>query len=546
MLGIIGEFIGGIGLFVLAMRLMTDGLKTAIAEQLRDVLAKWTSSTAKGIATGAGITAIVQSSSAVTVAVIGFVNAGLMTISQAIGVVFGSNIGTTMTGWLVSLVGFDLKVEAFALPLIGIGTAFWLIKQQSRWGGIGQALLGFGLFFLGLSILKTAFEGIAPSVNLQVVSDYGVLGIILLVGLGSLITVLTQSSSAAIALTLTAASGGVLAVPSAAAMVIGANIGTTSTALFAAIGATPNAKRIALAHVVFNVATGIIALAILPLMLWFIGTAERFLETGGNVTVTLALFHTVFNVLGVLVLAPFSAKLSAWLATRFKTVEEDLARPRFLDKTTLQTPVLALNAAYLELLRAADLAGATAHAALRPTDGAARLISRNLQIITALRSAVDGFATGLGRGRLGEEVSGNLTLVFRIGQILAEIPRLAGDVMRIHGTMERTGLPDLQVQFKDLVDKVVDLVAATDTQDQDFAPQTLKQLLRHVEELYDDVRRNLLLAGTRAELPTELLDELLDELVVLRRLARRVDRLAIRLDSLKQVVELNGSDTSTS
>lgn len=537
MLGLVGEFIGGLGIFVLAMRLMTDGLRAAVGENLRDILATWTSTTSRGILTGACITALVQSSSAVTVAVIGFVNAGLLSIANAMGIVFGANIGTTMTGWLVSLVGFNLNVEAFALPLIGIGTALWLIKQHSRAGGIGQAVLGFGLFFLGLSILKTAFEATAPSVNLQFIADYGALGVVLLVGIGSMITVLTQSSSAAVALTLTAASGGILSVPSAAAMVIGANIGTTSTAIFASIGATSNAKRIALGHILFNLITGAVALGVLPLMLWFISRAEQFLEVGGNVAVTLALFHTAFNVLGVLILTPFRARLSGWLVTRFRTAEEDISRPRFLDKSVVQTPVLALNAAYQELLRAAELGRSAALAALRPSAGSTQLISRNIHIIDLLRRAIDDFVKQLGRGRLSEEVANNLALAFRTGQTLAEVPRLASEALHIHQGMQKTRLTELLTQFNSLVEETTALVAASDSQGDDFSLHALKESLKQVEDRHDSIRRGLLLAGARTELPTDLLDQLLDDLIVLRRLARRLARLAARLDALRQAVE---------
>ncbi len=246
---IIGQLAGGIGLFLLAMKFITDGLKLAAGNALRTLLGRWTQTPIKGIGAGCLLTAIVQSSSAVTVATIGFVNAGLLTLFQAVGVIYGANIGTTMTAWLVAVLGFNIKVELFALPMIGIGIPLWFLASQSRQGGFGQVLSGFGLFFIGIDTLKHAFQSISSSFNLSMVSDFGVLGVLLLVGIGFLLTVLTQSSSAAIAMTLTAASGGVLALPSAAAMVIGSNLGTTSTAFFAAIGATPNAKCVAAAHV---------------------------------------------------------------------------------------------------------------------------------------------------------------------------------------------------------------------------------------------------------------------------------------------------------
>ena len=170
--------IGGLGLFLLAVGMITDGLKLAAGNALRDILARSTRTPAKGILTGIGITAIVQSSSAVTVATIGFVNAGLLSLYQALGVVYGANIGTTMTGWLVAVIGFKIKIEAFALPMIGIGMMLRLLKGGSRWGSVGTSLAGFGLFFVGIDVLKNAFEGMAGGIDLQQQSVLGVTGVL--------------------------------------------------------------------------------------------------------------------------------------------------------------------------------------------------------------------------------------------------------------------------------------------------------------------------------------------------------------------------------
>jgi phosphate:Na+ symporter len=185
---------GFITVGMLAVGMITDGLKLAAGNALRDLLGKWTRSPAHGIATGVSITAIVQSSSAVTVATIGFVNAGLLTMFQALGVVYGANIGTTMTGWLVAIVGFKIKVEAFVLPLIGIGMMQRLTRDDSRCAPLGLALAGFGLFFIGIDVLREAFEGLAAAVDLQRLTVDSVAGVSLFVGIGFLMTVLTQAS----------------------------------------------------------------------------------------------------------------------------------------------------------------------------------------------------------------------------------------------------------------------------------------------------------------------------------------------------------------
>jgi len=263
----IGHIIGGVGLFLLGMMLMTDGLKVAAGRSLKKLLERGTDTAFHGLVSGATLTALVQSSSAVTVAAIGFVNAGMLTLERSVWVIFGSNIGTTMTGWLVALIGFKIKIELFALPAIGLGMIFKLTGPETRRGAFGQALAGFGLFFVGISVLKDAFEGVAQTIDVSSLYVEGFVGVLTFVGIGFLMTLLTQSSSAAISIALAAAAGNLVELEPAAAMVIGANIGTTSTALIAVLGATPNAKRVAASHVAFNLLTGLVAIILLPVML---------------------------------------------------------------------------------------------------------------------------------------------------------------------------------------------------------------------------------------------------------------------------------------
>lgn len=298
-----GAIAGGVGLFLLGMGMMTDGLKLAAGPTLEHILARSTQTRMRGLLSGVSVTALVQSSSAVTVATIGFVNAGLLSLSQALWVLFGANVGTTMTSWLVALVGLKLKIEALSLPLIGIGMLLRLVGEGGRRQGAGIALAGFGVLFLGIDVLKDAFSGLPNEFTLP--AHDGVGDVVVKVGIGVGLTVLMQSSSAALVVVLTAAQGGLLTMQGAAAVVIGANIGTTVTALIVAIGATPNAKRAAAAHILFNVLTGLVALAILPWLIDFLSVLGVWLALDGSVTARLALFHTVFNVLGVVLIWPF-------------------------------------------------------------------------------------------------------------------------------------------------------------------------------------------------------------------------------------------------
>ena len=187
-----GAGIGGLGLFILAIGLMTEGLKAAAGSSLRRILTTWTNTPLRGIFSGFLMTAIVQSSSAVTVASLGFVNAGLLSLRQVLGIIFGANIGTTMTGWLVAVLGFHLNVEAFALPLVGIGMALKLTQQQGRLAALGQTLVGFGLFFIGIGVLKDAFDGVMQTFSVSQFSADGLTGIFVYLLIGIVITVLTK------------------------------------------------------------------------------------------------------------------------------------------------------------------------------------------------------------------------------------------------------------------------------------------------------------------------------------------------------------------
>lgn len=256
---ILASVAGGLGLFLLGMTMMTDGLRLAAGPALERILASATRTRWHALGSGVLITSMVQSSSAVTVAAIGFVNAGLLSLAPSLWVLFGANVGTTMTGWIVALVGLKFKVEALALPLVGLGVVLRLTGEGQRRGALGSALAGFGLLFMGIALLQQSFTGLAAQVSLP--QGEGFLAVAAQVGVGALMTVLMQSSSASMAIALTAAQEGLLTPQGAAAVVIGSNIGTTVTAVLASLGATPNARRAAAAHVLFNGLTGVVALA---------------------------------------------------------------------------------------------------------------------------------------------------------------------------------------------------------------------------------------------------------------------------------------------
>lgn len=416
------SLLGGIGLFLLGMTMLTDGLKLAAGRALERILAAWTRTRLHGLVTGVLLTALVQSSTAMTVAAIGFVNARLLTFTSALWVVFGSNLGSSVTGWLVAWIGFKMKIDAFALPAIGLGMALKLTGAGTRRGGLGMALAGFGVLFLGIDMLREGFEGLGTQSLPQMDSDLTGLALAVLVGVG--LTIVLQASSATLTLVLTAVAGGMMPVEVGAAMVIGANVGTTLTGILAAIGATSNARRLAAAHVLFNVVTAVVAMALLSPLLSLIHALGVWLTGSGDVVTQLVIFHTLFNLLGVLLMWPLSGPLVRFLLSHFGSADEDVARPRYLDRNVAAVPALALQALRRELARMGHLAMQLAGEATRlnplalPWAAAepqadARL-ARQLQTVEHLQKEIGRFVSEISRNPMHQEVAGQLPELLRI------------------------------------------------------------------------------------------------------------------------------------
>ncbi|MFW6363087.1 MAG: Na/Pi cotransporter family protein [Spirochaeta sp.] len=325
MLQLIIELGGSLGLFLFGMRVMSDGIQKAAGDRLQAILQFMTGNRFAAIGTGFLITVLVQSSSASTVMVVGFVNAQLLSLAQAIGVILGANIGTTITGWIVAVFGFSVDISSASFPALAVGALLVFNKRLQRqdWG---EALIGFGILFLGLMFLKDAVPDIQnhPEVLefIAGLTDYGIFSLLIFVIVGALFTVVLQSSSAAMAVTLTMAYAGWVDYPTAAAIVLGENIGTTFTAFLASLGTGINARRAARAHTLFNV-VGV--LWMLFLFVPFLRVVD-FIVPGQMIGVTdidqmrillpahLAAFHTLFNVVNTLVFV-------AWVPTFARLVE---------------------------------------------------------------------------------------------------------------------------------------------------------------------------------------------------------------------------------
>ena len=309
---------GSLGIFLYGMKMLSEALQKVAGDRMRDLLAAMTSNTFKRILTGLVVTMVVQSSSATTVMVVSFVNAGLLSLVQAVGVIMGANIGTTFTAWIIAMLGFEVDLSAVTLPLIGIAVPLLFSKKNSH-RSIGELILGFCMIFLGLKFLQDSVPDLSqyPSVLefLARFSGYGLWSVLLFVFIGILLTVVVQSSAATMALTLIMCSNGWIDFPMAAAMVLGENVGTTITALLAAAVGNISAKRTALFHVIFNVIGVIWALLIFTPTLHLV---DRLAQHGGlespwvsttAIPIALSLFHTFFNVVNTLILVWFTPQL---------------------------------------------------------------------------------------------------------------------------------------------------------------------------------------------------------------------------------------------
>ncbi len=325
MIGTILQILGSLGLFLYGMRIMSDGIQKAAGDRLQSILNYMARNRFTAVITGFMITAMIQSSSATTVMVVSFANASLLTLSQAIGVIMGANIGTTVTTWIVSLFGFKFKIAALALPVIGIGFPFFLSRSKRK-RDYGEILVGFGLLFLGLNFLKESVPNIQNNPQaLEFLNNYtglGFLSFLIFIMVGTSLTVVVQSSSAAMAVTVTMAFMGWIDYPTACAIVLGENIGTTITANLAAVGTSVNARRSARAHFLFNL-FGVVWISILfkhflLLVDWVNPHWDRL--DMHDLPLKLALFHTLFNLTNTMLCLPMIKYLgkivSKWIPER--------------------------------------------------------------------------------------------------------------------------------------------------------------------------------------------------------------------------------------
>ncbi len=522
---IVAGLLGGIGLFLLGMHMLTEGLKLAAGRALEGLLERGTATPVRGLGAGMTMTALVQSSTAVTVASIGFVNTGLLSLQNAMWVIFGSNVGTTLNAWLVAALGFSFRIDAFALPFVGIGATLMLAGRTVRQRALGQALAGFGVLFLGIDALKDTFSGFGATMNLQDHIAPGFTGWLILVGIGTVLTVLMQASGAVIAIIITAAQGGLMSIEAACAMVIGTNIGTTSTAILSALGATSNARRLAATHVIFNLVTGAVAIALLPLLIGLLGALRNWFEQPATPAVMLAMFHTAFNVLGVLLMVPLARPLRRFLASHFRSREEEIARPRYLDAPSLAVPDLALRALRLELGRTQSFALTALTAATRvPPDEP--WIERQASTLDALAPAIGDYVRKLNAMRLPpalvEAVAHSLrALQYQESAVTAV--RQACALATTLGAPPGSELEPIAAAFRQATGA---LAASADAAREDFSAPAVEVRLEEAELRYQAFKEALLLEGAHARIDIRTLQDWLRLASLERRAIEQVAKAA--------------------
>jgi phosphate:Na+ symporter len=440
---------GSLGLFLYGMKIMSDGIQQVAGSRMQRVLGFMTGNRLIAVLTGMIVTAIVQSSSATTVMVVSFVNAGLLTLTQSIGVIMGANIGSTITAWVVSLIGFSLNLSALALPAVGIGFVMGVIKWKHK--DLGVVLLGFGFLFLGLDLLTTSMPTLSTGTFAFITSfsNLGFVSILIGTGIGLVVTLITHSSGASTAIFLTMAHQGLINYSLGAAMILGANIGTTIDAALASIGTKTVAKQAALVHILFNVIGTVWALFLFrPLVALVDWITPGPLSEG--VTTHLAMFHTIFNVVNTILFFPFVrpfARLVAFLIKDTSPAGRGPYRLEYTSGTLQDTPEFNILRAEKEIR---DMAGidASMYAAVSGTlkvlhdsgresamDALVKEMKEKEEFADEMREELTRFLMECTRQQLNYRSERRVSLLLRI---VADLEDMTDDCYSISLLLERS------------------------------------------------------------------------------------------------------------
>lgn len=499
------RFAGGLGMFLYGMNVMADGLQKSAGDRMKHLLEFLTRNRVMGILVGAGVTAIIQSSSATTVMVVGFVNAGLMTLVQAVGVIMGANIGTTITAWLVSMSewGAVLKPEFFAPLLIGIGAFMLLFAKKEKAKDVSEILIGFGVLFVGLSFMS---DSITPYRDAPIFSEaFRILGSNPILGIltGLVVTAVIQSSSASMGILQTLAANGVVNWSSAVFITLGQNIGTCVTALLSSLGANRTAKRAAVIHLLFNV----IGAVVFGIGMFVIFSFNRVWAGAQVNSVGISIFHTVFNILNTVILYPFAntlVKLSGVLVKEPVTQEEEETGEEgacglpHLDSRLLETPSFAVEGAVKEVVRMGELAllhMQTVFDAVRT--GNRKWVDKAFQIeqtMNKYEKQMVEYLAQISKGSLTERqrlTVGNLVYTVsdleRIGDHCDNIAELAQSMIQDDLSFSQEAMKGFEEITELAMDSVKAAVLARETERMAYVQQVI-QIEDEIDDLEEDLR----------------------------------------------------------
>jgi len=516
------ELIGGLGLFLLGMVVMTDGLRSLAGDAIRGWLIRFTRNAYSGALSGAACTALLQSSSATTVAAVGFVAADLMSYPAALGIIFGANLGTTITGWMVALIGFKLKIGLLALPLVFVGAALRLFGS-GRVAALGMTIAGFALIFVGVATMQSAMVDVREVIAFDQWSGNTISDRLMLVAIGAGFTVIAQSSSAGVAATLTALNAGVVDFPQAAALVIGMDVGTTVTALVATAGASVNARRTGLSHVIYNVMTGAAAFLLVPIYI----NVWQTIAPGAlalNAEVALVGFHSCFNALGVIAVLPFTRSFARMME---RLVPGDTpSYTQSLDPALLEQSGLAIDAVHasvkLELTALLHL--------LR--DLLTRRDVRATSRLAELQTAIDETHAYLDRIHLQADVGADWGRLLETIHALDHLQRLherceTPEALDIDGEAP----PGLAAQSRFLDDGAVSIAASIGSSRWDDAAHTATGLAGAIRDQKIPFREIVIEGIGAGDIDVRLGTDLLEATRWFRRVSKHIERVTVHMNA---------------
>ncbi|MEE4253485.1 MAG: Na/Pi cotransporter family protein [Desulfuromusa sp.] len=506
--------LGGLGMFLFGMKIMSEGLQKIAGDKMRKILASLTDNRFVGALVGVAVTALIQSSSATTVMVVGFVNSGLLSLIQAIGVVLGANIGTTITAQLIAF-----KITNFALPAIGFGAGLRLFSRNKKHTYVGEIILGFGLVFLGLSTMQHAFIPLKASEDFNhlflLVGDYKLLGVFI----GALLTIIVQSSSATIGITLALASSGLISFEASVALILGENIGTTITANIAAIGTNLAAKRTAFSHFLFNIIGVLYMLILLPVFMKVVssvtpGDADFVIQTQAQansfaaaigdkpyIARHIANTHTLFNIINTIVFLPFIGLL-AKISTLIIRGEDslDVLQVKFIDDRVLNTPPVAIGQARRETMRMAQVVvEMVEETTLFLEDGdftRIHSLEKKEALVDILQREILNFLVKLSQKSISTETSESLGSLMNIANDLERIGDFCENLWKLgmkkyQGKIKFTNLGENEVS--DIAERAVEflqvVVKAMDVEDKSLSSRAI-EYEDAIDELEERLRSN--------------------------------------------------------